>query len=196
MKSFILLLLLTTVHAQKGQNVVQELNAGQSPPLSAAMKSVLMMAVVFFIIEVATFIYKAYMEVEKMKMDISRQDSERRPVEKERYLDNVRDFLQSMDIVTKQIPVLIVLILFAQFRFEVVLERTEVPDYAANTFYAIAWLIIIQGAVLFLDTCQNSTLKVINLFVAGAAKLSILVCVIIVIESIFSTKKIIATISD
>ena len=83
-----------------------------------------------------------------------------------------------------------VLIVFARLRAKVDLEGTDPMPYAQNAFLAIGSLVAIQAGALFFDTCENSRLKVVNIVVQGLCKLSIMVCVVIVIESIFfSTKK-------
>ena len=111
------------------------------------------------------------------------------PAEIQKQLDNIRDFLQTTELVTKQIPMLAILIVFARLRAKVDLEGTDPAQYAQNAFITIGVLIAIQAGALFLDTCENATLKVFNIVVQGLCKLSIMVCVVIVIESIFSLKK-------
>ena len=193
-----MLLAATFANAQKGQPVLQNLDVGKSPPLSAAMRSVLIMVVVFFIVEVGSYAFKVQGEITKMKNAVMKSDGEdkgmldgvvKMPAEIQKQLDNIRDFLQTTDMVTKQIPMLSVLIVFARLRAKVDLEGTDPMPYAQNAFLAIGSLVAIQAGALFFDTCENSTLKVINIVVQGLCKLSIMVCVVIVIESIFSTKK-------
>ena len=193
-----MLLAATFANAQKGQPVLQNLDVGGSPPLSAAMRSVLIMVVVFFIVEVGSYAFKVQGEITKMKNAVMKSDGEdkgmldgvvKMPAEIQKQLDNIRDFLQSTDLVTKQIPMLSVLIVFARLRAKVDLEGTDPLPYAQNAFLAIGSLVAIQAGALFFDTCENSTLKVINIVVQGLCKLSIMVCVVIVIESIFSLKK-------
>ena len=87
------------------------------------------------------------------------------PAEIQKQLDNIRDFLQSTDLVTKQIPMLSVLIVFARLRAKVDLEGTDPMPYAQNAFLAIGSLVAIQAGALFFDTCENSTLKVVNIVV-------------------------------
>ena len=193
-----MLLAATFANAQKGQPVLQNLDVGGSPPLSAAMRSVLIMVVVFFIVEVGSYAFKVQGEITKMKNAVMKSDGEdkgmldgvvKMPAEIQKQLDNIRDFLQSTDLVTKQIPMLSVLIVFARLRAKVDLEGTDPMPYAQNAFLAIGSLVAIQAGALFFDTCENSTLKVINIVVQGLCKLSIMVCVVIIIESIFSLKK-------
>ena len=193
-----MLLAATFASAQKGQPVLQNLDVGKSPPLSAAMRSVLIMVVVFFIVEVGSYAFKVQGEITKMKNAVMKSDGEdkgmldgvvKMPAEIQKQLDNIRDFLQSTDLVTKQIPMLSVLIVFARLRAKVDLEGTDPMPYAQNAFLAIGSLVAIQAGALFFDTCENSTLKVVNIVVQGLCKLSIMVCVVIVIESIFSLKK-------
>merc|ERR1711871_1910959 len=93
------------------------------------------------------------------------------------------------ELVTKQIPMLSILIVFARLRAKVDLEGTDPAQYAQNAFITIGVLIAVQAAALFFDTCDNATLKMFNIVVQGLCKLSIMVCVVIVIESIFSLKK-------
>ena len=193
-----MLLAATFANAQKGQPVLQNLDVGKSPPLSAAMRSVLIMVVVFFIVEVGSYAFKVQGEITKMKNAVMKSDGEdkgmldgvvKMPAEIQKQLDNIRDFLQSTDLVTKQIPMLSVLIVFARLRAKVDLEGTDPMPYAQNAFLAIGSLVAIQAGALFFDTCENSTLKVVNIVVQGLCKLSIMVCVVIIIESIFSLKK-------
>ena len=193
-----MLLAATFASAQKGQPVLQNLDVGKSPPLSAAMRSVLIMVVVFFIVEVGSYAFKVQGEITKMKNAVMKSDGEdkgmldgvvKMPAEIQKQLDNIRDFLQTTDMVTKQIPMLSILIVFARLRAKVDLEGTDPMPYAQNAFLAIGSLVAIQAGALFFDTCENSTLKVVNIVVQGLCKLSIMVCVVIVIESIFSTKK-------
>ena len=193
-----MLLAATFANAQKGQPVLQNLDVGKSPPLSAAMKSVLIMVIVFFIVEVGSYAFKVQGEITKMKNAVMKSDGEdkgmldgvvKMPAEIQKQLDNIRDFLQTTDMVTKQIPMLSILIVFARLRAKVDLEGTDPAAYAQNAFITIGVLIAIQAGALFLDTCDNATLKMFNIVVQGLCKLSIMVCVVIVIESIFSTKK-------
>ena len=193
-----MLLAATFASAQKGQPVLQKLDVGNSPPLSAAMKSVLIMVVVFFIVEVGSYAFKVQGEITKMKNAVMKSDGEdkgmldgvvKMPAEIQKQLDNIRDFLQTTDMVTKQIPMLSILIVFARLRAKVDLEGTDPAAYAQNAFITIGVLIAIQAGSLFLDTCDNATLKVVNIVVQGLCKLSIMVCVVIIIESIFSLKK-------
>ena len=186
-------------NAQKGSPVLQNLNVGDQPPLSSAMKSVLIMVVVFFIVEVGSYSFKVQGEITKMKNAVMKSDDGedkgmldgvvKMPAEIQKQLDNIRDFLQTTELVTKQIPMLAILIVFARLRAKVDLEGTDPAKYAQNAFITIGVLIAVQAGALFLDTCDNPTLKVLNIVVQGLCKLSIMVCVVIVIESIFSLKK-------
>ena len=193
-----MLLAATFANAQKGQPVLQNLDVGKSPPLSAAMRSVLIMVVVFFIVEVGSYAFKVQGEITKMKNAVMKSDGEdkgmldgvvKMPAEIQKQLDNIRDFLQTTDMVTKQIPMLSILIVFARLRAKVDLEGTDPAAYAQNAFITIGVLVAIQAGSLFLDTCDNATLKMFNIVVQGLCKLSIMVCVVIIIESIFSLKK-------
>ena len=193
-----MLLAATFASAQKGKPVLQNLDVGNSPPLSAAMKSVLIMVVVFFIVEVGSYAFKVQGEITKMKNAVMKSDGEdkgmldgvvKMPAEIQKQLDNIRDFLQTTDMVTKQIPMLSILIVFARLRAKVDLEGTDPAAYAQNAFITIGVLVAVQAGSLFLDTCDNATLKMFNIVVQGLCKLSIMVCVVIIIESIFSLKK-------
>ena len=193
-----MLLAATFASAQKGQPVLQRIAIGQNTNLSAAMKSVLIMVIVFFIVEVGSYAFKVQGEITKMKNAVMKSDGEdkgmldgvvKMPAEIQKQLDNIRDFLQTTDMVTKQIPMLSILIVFARLRAKVDLEGTDPAAYAQNAFITIGVLIAIQAGSLFLDTCDNATLKMFNIVVQGLCKLSIMVCVVIVIESIFSLKK-------
>ena len=193
-----MLLAATVANAQVGQPITQRIAIGKSPSLSAAMKSVLIMVIVFFIVEVGSYAFKVQGEITKMKNAVMKSDGEdkgmldgvvKMPAEIQKQLDNIRDFLQTTDMVTKQIPMLSILIVFARLRAKVDLEGTDPAAYAQNAFITIGVLIAIQAGALFLDTCDNATLKMFNIVVQGLCKLSIMVCVVIVIESIFSLKK-------
>ena len=193
-----MLLAATFASAQKGQPVLQRIAIGQNTNLSAAMKSVLIMVIVFFIVEVGSYAFKVQGEITKMKNAVMKSDGEdkgmldgvvKMPAEIQKQLDNIRDFLQTTDMVTKQIPMLSILIVFARLRAKVDLEGTDPAAYAQNAFITIGVLVAIQAGSLFLDTCDNATLKMFNIVVQGLCKLSIMVCVVIVIESIFSLKK-------
>jgi hypothetical protein len=193
-----MLLALTVANAQKGQPVLQKIAIGENTKLSAAMKSVLIMVIVFFIVEVGSYAFKVQGEITKMKNAVMKSDGEdkgmldgvvKMPAEIQKQLDNIRDFLQTTDMVTKQIPMLSILIVFARLRAKVDLEGTDPAAYAQNAFITIGVLIAIQAGALFLDTCDNATLKMFNIVVQGLCKLSIMVCVVIIIESIFSLKK-------
>ena len=193
-----MLLAATVANAQVGQPITQRIAIGKSPSLSAAMKSVLIMVIVFFIVEVGSYAFKVQGEITKMKNAVMKSDGEdkgmldgvvKMPAEIQKQLDNIRDFLQTTDMVTKQIPMLSILIVFARLRAKVDLEGTDPAAYAQNAFITIGVLVAIQAGSLFLDTCDNATLKVFNIVVQGLCKLSIMVCVVIIIESIFSLKK-------
>ena len=193
-----MLLALTVANAQIGQPITQKIAIGKNTNLSAAMKSVLIMVIVFFIVEVGSYAFKVQGEITKMKNAVMKSDGEdkgmldgvvKMPAEIQKQLDNIRDFLQTTDMVTKQIPMLSILIVFARLRAKVDLEGTDPAAYAQNAFITIGVLVAIQAGSLFLDTCDNATLKMFNIVVQGLCKLSIMVCVVIVIESIFSLKK-------
>jgi hypothetical protein len=179
--------------------VMQQVKLNTAPPLSSAMKAVLIMVVVFFIVEVGSYSFKVQGEITKMKNAVMKSDDGedkgmldgvvKMPAEIQKQLDNIRDFLQTTELVTKQIPMLAILIVFARLRAKVDLEGTDPAKYAQNAFITIGVLIAVQAGALFLDTCDNPTLKVLNIVVQGLCKLSIMVCVVIVIESIFSLKK-------
>ena len=169
-----MLLAATFASAQKGQPVLQNLDVGKSPPLSAAMKSVLIMVVVFFIVEVGSYAFKVQGEITKMKNAVMKSDGEdkgmlegvvKMPAEIQKQLDNIRDFLQTTDMVTKQIPMLSILIVFARLRAKVDLEGTDPAAYAQNAFITIGVLVAVQAGSLFLDTCDNATLKMFNIVV-------------------------------
>ena len=53
-------------NAQKGQPVIQNIKIGEAPKLSAAMQSVLIMVVVFFIVEVGSYAFKVQGEITKL----------------------------------------------------------------------------------------------------------------------------------
>ena len=193
-----MLLALTVANAQIGQPITQKIAIGKNTNLSAAMKSVLIMVIVFFIVEVGSYAFKVQGEITKMKNAVMKSDGEdkgmldgvvKMPAEIQKQLDNIRDFLQTTDMVTKQIPMLSILIVFARLRAKVDLEGTDPAVYAQNAFITIGVLVAIQAGSLFLDTCENATLKTLNIVVQGLCKLSIMVCVVIIIESIFSTTK-------
>ena len=114
-----MLLAATFASAQKGQPVLQRIAIGQNTNLSAAMKSVLIMVIVFFIVEVGSYAFKVQGEITKMKNAVMKSDGEdkgmldgvvKMPAEIQKQLDNIRDFLQSTDLVTKQIPIIAILI--------------------------------------------------------------------------------------
>eukprot|EP00944_MAST-04C_sp_MAST-4C-sp1_P015354 g15354.t1 len=187
-------------NAQKGQPVIQNIKIGEAPKLSSAMQSVLIMVVVFFIVEVGSYAFKVQGEITKLANLATGKSNEgedkgmldgvvKVPAAIQKQLDNIRDFLQTTELVTKQIPMLAILIVFARLRAKVDLEGTDPPQYAQNAFITIGILIATQAGALFLDTCENATLKKLNLIVQGLCKLAIMVCVVIVIESIFSVKK-------
>ena len=71
-----MLLAATFASAQKGQPVLQNLDVGGSPPLSAAMRSVLIMVVVFFIVEVGSYAFKVQGEITKMKNAVMKSDGQ------------------------------------------------------------------------------------------------------------------------
>ncbi len=50
--------------------VMQQVKLNTAPPLSSAMKSVLIMVVVFFIVEVGSYSFKVQGEITKMKNSV------------------------------------------------------------------------------------------------------------------------------
>ena len=81
------------------------------------------------------------------------------------------------------------MIVFARLRAKVDLEGTDPAQYAQNAFITIGVLIAIQAGALFLDTCENATLKVFNIVVQGVVQVVDHGVRVIVIESIFLLKK-------
>ena len=141
-----MLLALTVANAQIGQPITQKIAIGKNTNLSAAMKSVLIMVIVFFIVEVGSYAFKVQGEITKMKNAVMKSDGEDKgmlegvvklPAEIQKQLDNIRDFLQTTDMVTKQIPMLSILIVFARLRAKVDLEGTDPAAYAQNAFITI-----------------------------------------------------------
>ena len=69
-----MLLAATVANAQVGQPITQRIAIGKSPSLSAAMKSVLIMVIVFFIVEVGSYAFKVQGEITKMKNAVMKSD--------------------------------------------------------------------------------------------------------------------------
>ena len=128
-------------NAQKGQPVLQRIAVGEAPKLSAAMQSVLIMVVVFFIVEVGSYAFKVQGEITKLTNLATGRGTEgedkgmldgvvKVPAAIQKQLDNIRDFLQTTELVTKQIPMLAILIVFARLRAKVDLEGNAPASHA------------------------------------------------------------------
>ena len=128
------------------------------------------MVVVFFIVEVGSYAFKVQGEITKLTNLATGRGTEgedkgmldgvvKVPAAIQKQLDNIRDFLQTTELVTKQIPMLAILIVFARLRAKVDLEGTDPPQYAQNAFITIGILVAVQAGALFLDTCENATFE-------------------------------------
>ena len=72
------------------------------------------MVIVFFIVEVGSYAFKVQGEITKMKNAVMKSDGEdkgmldgvvKMPAEDPKTIDNIRDFLQFINLVVKQIPI-------------------------------------------------------------------------------------------
>lgn len=156
------------------------IDVGKSPPLSDSMKSFMIMILVWCVIECGRFAYEMGAVVRKLQAQNSDRDNDD-------MLTNIKDFIRGSYFVTAQIPILSVLILFSEWRSKIVLDGS--PNDADPLFIPIAVIVCIQAAFLFLDTCENATLKLLNLGVQALSKLSLIIIVIIAIARIFEAKK-------
>ena len=179
-------------NAQKGQPVLQRIAVGEAPKLSAAMQSVLIMVVVFFIVEVGSYAFKVQGEITKLANLATGRGTEgedkgmldgvvKVPAAIQKQLDNIRDFLQTTELVTKQIPMLAILIVFARLESKKVDLEGQIHHHTPKMHLSqLAYWLPFKPVPYFLDTCENATLKKLNLIAQGLCKLSIMVCVVIV----------------
>ena len=147
------------------------------PPLSDSMRSFIIMILVWCIIECCRFAYEIGAVIRKIQPERADEDM----------LTNIKDFIRGSYFVTAQIPILSVLILFSEWRSKIVLDGS--PNDSDPLFIPIAVIVCIQAAFLFLDTCENATLKLVNLGVQALSKLSLVIIVIMTIVRIFEAKK-------
>jgi hypothetical protein len=156
------------------------IDVGKAPPLSDSMKSFIIMILVWCVIESGRFAYEMGAVIRKLQARNSDRDNDD-------MLINIKDFIRSSYFVTAQIPILSVLILFSEWRSKIVLDGS--PNAADPLFIPIAVIVCIQATFLFFDTCENATLKMLNLAIQALSKLSLVIIVIIAITRIFEAKK-------
>lgn len=158
------------------------LDVGDSPQLSESMKSFLIMIIVWCAIEVGRFGYEGIGIIRKARSQLRRDR-----LDEYGESSAIADFIRSSYFVTAQIPILSALILFSEWRSKIVLDGS--PNTSDAVFIPIAIIVCIQAASLFLDSCENATLKLTNLAVQALSKLSLVIIVLIIIVRIFEAKK-------
>ena len=149
------------------------LSAGESPALSESMKSFIVMIIVWCIIECARFVYEISAVIRNM-----RQQNE---------VTNIKDFIRGSYFVTAQVPILSVIMLFSEWRSKIVLDGS--PNLSDPLFIPVAIIVCIQGAFLFLDTCENATLKLVNLATQALSKITLVIMVLIILVRILEAEK-------
>ena len=196
-----------TAEAQKKKDpVLQRLNNGESPKLSDAMNAVLTMVVIFFIVEVGNYVFTVKSEYERVKSAMTGGATKDGPEEEamtsegkknvaqqakeeiEKRMKQIQSMINLAGGVTKQIPMICILIVFARLRAKVDLEGTEPQPFAKQSFTAVSVLVVVQACALALSGC-GETCNTVNIVIQGICKLGIIVCVCVIISSIFSLTK-------
>jgi hypothetical protein len=193
-----------------GSQILYKVKIGEAPPLSAAMNAVVTMVVIFFIVEVGKYVFTVMGEYERVKNAITGKkddapgndnsvgggtDEPITPKGKsgvkaqiEKRLKEIQGMINLASGVTAQIPMICILIVFARLRAKVDLEGTDPAKYAKNSFTATAVLVCVQAASLALSQC-GETMNTVNIVLQGLCKFGIIVCVCVIVESIFTLKK-------
>lgn len=166
-----------TVSNKHMTDIRAPITVGERPPLSHSMKSFLVMIIVWCLIESARFAYEIGAVIRKLRPERDNEDM----------LTNIKDFIRGSYFVTAQIPILSALILFSEWRSKIVLDGS--PNDSDPLFIPIAVIVCIQAVFLFFDTCENATLKLLNLGIQALSKLSLIIIVLMVIVRIFEAKK-------
>jgi hypothetical protein len=215
---------------KKGAPVVQRLDNGagdhitdkNSPkyaPLSTAMRSVLNLVVVYFVVDVVAYIFtlkgeltkvcKSVQKLAKQTTGLGPDDSTMGLVtgdekdgeaseaglsenavfkKTQEALETVRSMIAAAGVVKDKIPMLCILIVFARLRAKVDLEGTEPSAAAKSAFSAVGYIILAQAASLMFKSC-GSIGDTICIIVMGLGQAAVIVCVVIIILSIFNLTK-------
>ena len=194
-------------HAQRGLPVNQKLSDGDAPPLSTAMRAVWVLLCVFFTVEMVPF----FMSIKEQYADVQKEfnaladkkdggDAEENPLNgsdgaANKALENLHEKMEmfkstvsSATQCTGQIPMLCILIVFTRLRAKIDLEGTEPSQYTKNTFTVVAVLVLLQALSLVIKGC-GPRLKVASITVMAICKVSIYVCILILMQSILGMTK-------
>lgn len=162
------------------------LNVGESPQLSASMKSFIVMILVWCVIEACRFGYQGMAVIRKLQAGV-RSPRDLSDVDTDSILTNIKDFIRGTYFVTAQIPILSVLMLFSEWRSKITLDGS--PNTSDPIFIPLAVVVCVQAGFLFLTTCENATLNLIHLAIQALSKLSLVIMVVMIIARIFEAKK-------
>ena len=150
----------------------QRLNDGEAPPLSTAMQAVFILMGTFFFIEIFPFLLSIRSEVEKIKSafspdkkddgksveegaSLTNPDVDSPSVKKlEKQLQRIQNMVLATSTVTKQIPMLAILIVFTRLRAKLDLEGTEPLPSTKRAFTSIAVFVLLQEISLALNSCM------------------------------------------
>ena len=181
-------------------------------PLSAAMNSVLIMVTIFFIVDISAYIANIRKEMGPamgaLGMSKKNDDPDREAGKGTESGDvllsgapqipgaeaaaelagQISTMIGKMAAVKDQIPMLCILIVFARLRAKVDLEGTEPEGSTKSAFTAVGYIVLCQALALSFEACGKYG-PMINTIVQGVGKLGVVICVIIIISSIFTLKK-------
>ena len=160
------------------------LQPGERLKLSASMQSFTIMIFVWISIEISRFWSEIMVVARKIRRTTRRL---RDDGSDEEVASNLKDFIRGSYFVTAQIPILSALILFSEWRSKIELDGS--PNSADPVFIPIAVVVCVQAVALGLNTCQNSTLQLLNLSVQAVSKLSLVIMSLIVLVRAFEAKK-------
>jgi len=103
-------------------------------------------------------------------------------------METVKSTVSSATECTGQIPMLCILIVVTRLRAKLDLEGSEPLQYTKNTFTVVAVLVLLQALSLIIKGC-GPRLKVASIITMAVCKVSIYVCILILMQSILGMTK-------
>ena len=198
-----------TLAQKDGEPVVQHLNDGEAPPLSTAMRAVFLLMGTFFFIEIFPFLLSIQGEMEKVKSafssdtkkddgkneeegaSLTNPDVDSPSMKKlQEQLQRIQSMVLATSNVTKQIPMLAILIVFTRLRAKLDLEGTEPRASTKGAFTAISVFVLLQAISLALNSCMaeqatvGKYVRIGNVLIQSISKFGIYICILIIFFSV------------
>ncbi|ERR550514_542184 len=184
-----------------GQPVYYKLPLGAVPKLSIAMQCVLSLVALFFFTGCASFLIEDVWVKIKEKLsaknkaednDLSQKLTARETVQaadSDAWIASMKSYITSIEKVTKQIPMVAVLIVFARLRSKVDLEGTDPSHKCKMAFVFVTGAIYLETLLACLDCGSSSLATTIMKSLQFLVKLALYSGVVIIIYCIMNDPK-------